>query len=308
MTRRDGVGVGYGVMNVTDLIVDLGDGRSLDVALAGPADGSVVVLHHGTPASGRPIAPFVEAASARGIRLVSYSRPGYAGSSRLEGRSIADCVADVVAIVDHLGVDRFATMGWSGGGPHTLACAALLPERVTACATVAGVGPWGAEGLDFLEGMAPENHEEFGAALESVDALRTYLEPEAAQLADVTGADVAASLGGLVSDVDKAAATGEFAEYLAATFHDAVRDGIWGWFDDDIAFTRPWGFDLSVIRVPVWVWQGAQDLMVPFAHGEWLAGRIPDSRPMLRPEHGHLSLAVTAFGEILDDLMTVSGV
>ena len=158
MTRRDGVGVGYGVMNVTDLIVDLGDGRSLDVALAGPADGSVVVLHHGTPASGRPFAPFVEAASARGIRLVSYSRPATPAPAASRA-VIADCVADVVAIVDHLGVDRFATFGRSGGGPHTLACAALLPERVTACATVAGVGPWGAEGLDFLEGMAPENHE-----------------------------------------------------------------------------------------------------------------------------------------------------
>jgi pimeloyl-ACP methyl ester carboxylesterase len=293
-------------MNVTDLTVDLDDGRSLVVALAGPPDGSVVVLHHGTPSSGRPFAPFVDAASARGVRLVSYSRPGYAGSSRLEGRSIADCVADVVGIVDHLGVDRFATVGWFGGGPHTLACAALLPERVTACATVAGVGPWDADGLDFMEGMAPENHEEFGAALESADALRAYLEPEAAEIADVTGEQVAASLGGLVSDVDKAAATGGFAEYLAAMFHDAVRDGIWGWFDDDIAFTHPWGFDVSAIRVPVSVWQGAQDLMVPFTHGEWLAGRIPDSRPMLRPEHGHLSLAVAAFDEILDDLMAIS--
>jgi pimeloyl-ACP methyl ester carboxylesterase len=295
-------------MDVTELTVDLKDGRSLEVALAGPVEGSVVVLHHGTPGSARAFRPFVDAASARGTRLVSYSRPGYAGSSRSEGRTIANCVADVVEIVDHLGVGRFSTMGWSGGGPHTLACAALLPQRVTACATIAGVGPWGVEGLDFLEGMAPENHEEFGAALESADVLQAFLEPEAEELAGVTGDQVAAALGGLVSDVDKAALTGEFADYVAAMLHDSVRDGIWGWFDDDRAFTRPWGFDLPAIRVPVSVWQGAQDLMVPFAHGQWLAAHVPGARPMLRPEHGHLSLAVSAFGEILDDLMAVSEV
>jgi pimeloyl-ACP methyl ester carboxylesterase len=295
-------------MDVTELTVDLKDGRSLEVALAGPVEGNVVVLHHGTPGSARAFRPFVDAASARGTRLVSYSRPGYAGSSRSEGRTIANCVADVVEIVDHLGVGRFSTMGWSGGGPHTLACAALLPQRVTACATIAGVGPWGVEGLDFLEGMAPENHEEFGAALESADVLQAFLEPEAEELAGVTGDQVAAALGGLVSDVDKAALTGEFADYVAAMLHDSVRDGIWGWFDDDRAFTRPWGFDLPAIRVPVSVWQGAQDLMVPFAHGQWLAAHVPGARPMLRPEHGHLSLAVSAFGEILDDLMAVSEV
>lgn len=293
-------------MDVTELTIDLDDDRSLEVALAGSADGSVVVLHHGTPGSARPFRTFVDAASARGVRLVSYSRPGYSGSGRLPGRSIADCVADVVGIVDHLGVDRFSTMGWSGGGPHTLACAALLPERVTACATIAGVGPWDVEGLDFLAGMGPENHAEFGAALESAEVLQAFLEPEAKKLAGITGDEVATALGGLVSDVDKAALTGEFADYLAASLHDAVRDGIWGWFDDDLAFTRPWGFDLSAIRVPVSVWQGAQDLMVPFAHGQWLAAHIPGARPMLRPEHGHLSLAVAAFGEILDDLMAVS--
>jgi pimeloyl-ACP methyl ester carboxylesterase len=295
-------------MNVTELSITLEDNRSLEVAVAGPAEGSVVVLHHGTPSSARPFSSFVGAATARGVRLISYSRPGYAGSGRLEGRSISDCVADVVGIVDQLGVDRFSTMGWSGGGPHTLACAALLPERVVACATIAGVGPCGVEGLDFMEGMGAENHEEFGAALESPDALQAFLEPEAEALVGVTGEQIAAALGGLISDVDKAALTGEFADYLAATFHDAVREGIWGWFDDDVAFTRPWGFDVSSIRVPVSIWQGAQDLMVPFAHGQWLAAHIPDARPMLRPEHGHLSLAVNAFGEIIDDLLAVSEV
>ena len=293
-------------MDVTELTVDLEDGRSLEVSVAGPSEGSGIALPHGTPGSGRPFRTFVDQAAARGIRLVSYSRPGYGGSTRHEGRSIADCAADVVRIADHLGVDRFATMGWSGGGPHTLACAALLPERVTACATIAGVGPWGGEGLDFLEGMGPENHKEFGAALESGDALRAYLEPEAEVLAGLTGDQVAAALGGLASDVDKAALTGKFADYLAAGFSDAVRNGIWGWFDDDLAFTRPWGFDLSSIRAPVSVWQGAQDLMVPFAHGQWLAAHVPDARPMLRPEHGHLSLAVAAFGELIDDLMSTS--
>jgi pimeloyl-ACP methyl ester carboxylesterase len=295
-------------MDVTELTVDLEDGRSLELAVTGPAEGDVVVLHHGTPSSARPFRSFVDATTARGIRLISYSRPGYAGSTRNEGRSIAGCADDVVRIVDHLDVGRFSTMGWSGGGPHALACAALLPERVIACATIAGAGPYGVEGLDFMEGMGAENHEEYGAAVESGDALRVFLEPEAKSLATVTGEQLVAALGGLASDVDRAALTGEFADDLAATFRDAVRDGIWGWFDDDLAFTRPWGFDLSSLRVPVSVWQGAQDLMVPIAHGHWLVDHIPSARPKLRSEHGHLSLVVGAFGEILDDLMAISEV
>ena len=295
-------------MDVTELSLDVGEGRSLDVRIAGPRDGAILVAHHGTPSTGRPFRPSVEAAGERGVRIVSYSRPGYAGSTRDTHRSVASCAADTARIVDHLGVERFFTSGQSGGGPHALACAALLPDRVVACATTAGVGPWKADGLDFLAGMADENVQEFGAALAGADELRAFLERDADSLRDTTADDLAEALGGLLSPVDVAALTGEVAEHSTAMLHEAISTGIWGWFDDDVAFTTPWGFDLADIRVPVTVWQGAQDRMVPFAHGKWLAANIPTAKARLLPEEGHLSLIVGSFPQILDDLMAVSEV
>ena len=111
------------------------------------------------------------------------------------------------------------------------------------------------------------------------------------------------AFGDLVSAVDVAALTGDFAAYVAASFRQALANGIWGWLDDDLAFTRPWGFDLASINVPVVVWQGGQDRMVPFAHGQWLAAHLPSARAMLLPAEGHLSIAVDKFGEIIGELV-----
>jgi pimeloyl-ACP methyl ester carboxylesterase len=290
-------------MDVSSFSVGLPGGRSLEVSVSGPQQATPLVLHHGTPSDRTQYPPFAQAAAVRGLRLVSYSRPGYGSSSRQPGRAIADCAADTLAIVEQLGARRFYTAGWSGGGPHALACAALLPDRVLACATIAGVGPFGAAGLDFLEGMGRENQEEFGAALAGPSKLQDYLEHQAQVLAEVTGEQVAAALGDLVSAADVGALTGDFTAYLATTFRQAVSTGIWGWFDDDLAFTGPWGFDLDAVDVPVVVWQGGQDRMVPFAHGQWLATQVPAARPRLLTEEGHLSIAVASFGKILDDLL-----
>jgi pimeloyl-ACP methyl ester carboxylesterase len=278
-------------------------GRRLDVELSGPRDGQVVLAHHGTPDAGTMFEPLVDAAGARGLRHVTYSRPGYGGSERHEGRRVADCAADVVAILDHLEVDRCFTVGTSGGGPHAVACAALLPERTIAAASVAGVAPWSAEGLDWLDGMGAENQAEFGAARAGAEALREFLDRAATGLRDADGAGLQRAFGDLLSDVDKSALTGDFAEYLAASGREGLRTGIWGWFDDDVAFLSEWGFSLDEIEVPVTVWQGAQDRFVPFAHGEWLAEHVAGARAELRPEHGHLSLTVGAYGDVLDDLL-----
>jgi pimeloyl-ACP methyl ester carboxylesterase len=290
-------------MQVVSFSLTLADGRSLDVAVSGPEGGTPLVVHHGTPGERSQYAPFAEAAAARGLRYVSYSRPGYGGSSRQPGRVVADCATDTAAILAQLGADRCYTVGASGGGPHALACAAVLADQVLGCATVAGVGPFGAAELDFLEGMGRENHEEFGATLAGPAALQTYLEHEARTLAEVTGEQVAAALGDLVSPVDVAALTGDFAAYVAASLRQSVAGGIWGWFDDDLAFTRPWGFELDRIGVPVAVWQGSQDRMVPYAHGRWLAAHLPGARAKLFPDEGHLSIAVDKFGEIIGDLV-----
>jgi pimeloyl-ACP methyl ester carboxylesterase len=263
----------------------------------------VVLFHTGTPDDGPLLGSFVEAGAERGLRHLSYSRPGYGDSDRLPGRRAADCVEDVTAIVEALGIDSFVTVGWSGGGPHALACAALLPDRVRASATIAGVAPYSAEGLDWLDGMGDENLAEFAAAQAGEDALRGYLEKEAKTFGVVTAGDVLAAFGDLISEADRPALTGEFAEWAAAATRGALRTGIWGWFEDDMAFIQDWGFDLGTIEVPVAIWQGDDDRFVPFAHGRWLAENVSGAQPFLRAGEGHLSIAVGAYGEILDQLL-----
>jgi len=282
--------------------VSLDDGRNLDVAVAGDADAIPFVFHHGTPGSAIVFEPFLEEVLARGLRYVASSRPGYGDSTRWNGRTVVDCVADTLAVVEQLGHGRFFTAGWSGGAPHAIACAGLMPDRVLAAASIAGPAPRGAEGLDWLGGMGDENVEEFGAAIAGPDELRSYLEKVGPEFGSVTGDEIVAVLGDLVGEVDKTALTGELGSFLAGNIREGLRNGIWGWFDDDLAFVRDWGFDLSALAVPTTVWQGAQDRMVPFSHGEWLAGHAP-VRARLLPGHGHLSLAVASFPTILDDLL-----
>jgi pimeloyl-ACP methyl ester carboxylesterase len=283
--------------------VDLADGRVLEALTAGPDDGLPLVFHNGTPTAAALFPPMVEIATSRGLRLVTYSRPGYAGSTARPGRSVADAASDVAALLDALGATSFLTVGWSGGGPHALACAAMLSGRCLAAASLSGVAPFPADGLDWMAGMGPENVEEFTLTQQGESALTPWLEVEAASLASVQADEVAAALGGLVSDVDAAALTGEFAEYMATSFRRAVSSGVAGWRDDDLAFARGWGFDLARIERPVAVWQGGEDRMVPFAHGTWLAAHIPGARPHLYPDEGHLSLGVAAFDRIVDDLV-----
>jgi len=144
------------------------------------------------------------------------------------------------------------------------------------------------------------------AARDPAEHLR-WMEPQREWLADATAVSVVEQLTSLIPPVDESALDGDLGEMVAASFREAARNGIWGWYDDDLAYTRPWGFDLASIPVPVSVWQGGQDLMVPFAHGQWLAGHVPGARAHLYPEHGHLSLAVASIGPILDDLLETTG-
>lgn len=270
-------------------------------ASAGPGR-DAVLMHLGTPSAGIPYDPVVEAVVARNHRFVTYSRPGYGNSTRWAGRSVADCVEDVTAVVDTLGLERVHVVGWSGGGPHALACAALLPSIVASAATLAGVAPSDVAELDWLAGMAVENVDEFGAAFAGPHALQSYLETAADAMRDSTGETIAEALGGLVTDVDRSALGGSLADYLAELMRLALSHGIWGWYDDDVAFVHDWGFSLAEITVPVTIWQGRQDAMVPFAHGEWLAAHVPGARAMLLEDEGHISL-VTRFDDVLDALL-----
>lgn len=284
-------------------VITTPDGRRLETYVSGPEDGTVFVYHTGTPSGGPLFEQMVSAGVDRGLRVVTWSRPGYAGSTRLPGRSVGQVADDVATVLDALGAERCYVAGESGGGPHTLATAALLPGRVIGAATIASVAPYRADGLDWLAGMGAENIEEFGAALDGPSALEAFLNRFAGSLASITPADVADSLGDLIPEVDRASLTGDFAASVAASLRASVSSGIWGWFDDDIAFVTPWGFDLASIRVPVTVWQGKQDRMVPYPHGEWLAAHIPGAQLRLEPELGHLSLEVEAFPRVLDELL-----
>src|SRR6202789_2728322 len=191
-------------------LVPLADGRDLDVLTVGPEDGFPLVVHEGTPGGLVPNGKIVGAAEERGLRVVMTARPGYEGSTPRPGRRVADVADDVAQVLDALGAGQFVSIGFSGGGPHSLACAALLPGRCLAAASVAGVGPYGVDGLDFLAGMGPENVEEFGLAIQGEAALTPFLEKEAAALRDITGEQIVGALAGLISGADAAVLTGEF--------------------------------------------------------------------------------------------------
>lgn len=280
------------------------DGRQLEYRVTGRLDGPAVLFHTGTPGATADFSGVTGAASAAGVRLIGYSRPGYGRSTERPGRSVADVVEDSVALLDELGVHEFRTLGWSGGGPHALACAALLPGRCKAAALLASVAPYGARGLDWMDGMDQSNVEEFTATLAGVDELVAHLQPDVEGLANISGAELAEGMGGLLSSVDKAAVTGTFSDELAFAFRGAVENGVAGWRDDDLAFARDWGFELSSITIPVAVWQGRQDRMVPYAHGEWLVAEIPNARAHLFEDEGHVSL-IAQIDKILADLATL---
>src|SRR4051794_12383227 len=254
--------------------VAVGGGRTVRVREGGAPDGPVAVMHHGTPGVGLLFRQEAEHAARLGLRLAAYDRPGYGGSTAQPGRNVADAAADVAAIVDALGVERFTTYGVSGGGPHALACAAGLPSRCVAAASVAGVGPFDALDLDWLAGMGEGNVAEFGAAREGREALTAFCSREAEGLVGVGPEQLADAMRPHLSAVDAAALTGEFAAHLLATIRTGLEPGVDGWVDDDLAFLAPWGFDVGAIAVPVLVWQGEQDLMVPAGHGRWLARHV----------------------------------
>ena len=282
--------------------VRLPDGRRLDLRVSGPADGFPLVFHHGTPGAATPVRALERAVHARGLRLVTTSRPGYGDSSPQPGRAVVDVVADTAAVLASIGAERCLVAGWSGGGPHALACGARL-EATTAVLVIAGIAPYGAEGLDWMSGMGEETVVEFSAAARGEDELRPHLLAEREQLKDITAGDLVSSMQTLLPDVDKAVLTGEFGEDLAASFREALRTGVEGYLDDELAFTSPWGFGLDEISAPVMIWQGSADLMVPFSHGQWLASQLPGASAHLEAGEGHLSVGLGALDRMLDELV-----
>jgi pimeloyl-ACP methyl ester carboxylesterase len=250
------------------LSVPVDDGRVLEVAAAGPPDGMALFSHHGTPGAAEMFAPLVQIGAARGLRHITYSRPGYGASDRRPGRTVARCIADVEAVADALGYERLYSVGGSGGGPHSVACATLLPERVIAAASIASPAPVDAAGLDWTAGMGMENVTELSKAHGDDDGCKTYLEVQAGAMLAGSAEGIVAVLGDVVAEVDKRALSGEL-----------VAD-----------------------HAPLSVWHGGQDRFVPAARGEWLA-RLLAANAHLRPDDGHLSLTLSSYGEVLDVLL-----
>jgi pimeloyl-ACP methyl ester carboxylesterase len=279
------------------------DGRPLDVHEGGDPRGVAVVAIYGTPSGGLIYEQHSDEAARQGIRLVSWARPGYAGSDPQPGRTVADVVPDAGAVADALGIERFGVWGVSGGGPHALALAALLPDRVPAAASLAGVAPWEAEGLDYLDGMGEANLEEFAAVLEGRTALEPLLQAYRTAFATATGADLRREFATLLSEVDAAVASDDLADHLVGTMQAGLAHGVDGWADDDLAFVAPWGFDLDAIAVPVLIWHGEHDRFVPTSHGRWLAARVPGAEARISAEDGHLTLMAHRVGEVHDWLL-----
>lgn len=263
-----------------ELDLELSDGRRLhvyDAGAEGVDDPLTVFWHHGTPNIGAPPEPLFPAAARLGIRWIGYDRPGYGGSTPLLDRNLASAAADVARIADALGIERFAVMGHSGGGPHALACGALLPGRVLAVVSVAGLAPFGAEGLDWFGGMRPSGVASLRAAAggraakESYEASAPEFDPE------------------MFTPEDYDALSGPWS-WLSSVVGPAREGGPGGLIDDDLAYVAPWGFDPAEVTPPVLLLHGSRDRVVPCTHSEWLARRCPSVELRLCPDDGHLSV------------------
>jgi pimeloyl-ACP methyl ester carboxylesterase len=266
-----------------ELDIRLDDGRALH-GYDRPPEGTPVALtllwHHGTPNIGTPPAPLFAASDRLGIRWVSYDRPGYGGSTRVIGRDVASAAADAGAIADALGIERFAVMGHSGGGPHALACAALMPDRVQAVVSGAGLAPFGAEGLDWFAGMAPSGVAALRAALEGLETKERY---EASAPGDDSGFTAA----------DHAALAAEWG-WFGSVVEPALADGPGGLVDDDLAYVAPWGYEPGAVSAPTLLIHGSDDRVVPASHSRWLARQIPQAELRESPGAGHISVLTGA--------------
>jgi pimeloyl-ACP methyl ester carboxylesterase len=281
-----------------DRTVQTPDGRTLAIEEAGDPNGRPVLVHEGTPNSRHLYPPAAIDAAARGLRLISYDRPGYGGSSPMPGRTVADCAADVRAICAELGISRLAMWGISGGGPHVLACAALLPDLVSVVASLASLAPLDAEGLDWFAGMGELNADDTRQFLRDREAARAKLDADREQALGASAAELIKGLQTLLSPTDAAVLNDGLAEHLVYCEHEGLAPGSQGWWDDGVAHCTPWGFELSAISVPVLLMHGRQDQFVPFGHGQWLAAHIPGVEARLFDHDGHLTLLTNRVPEV----------
>jgi pimeloyl-ACP methyl ester carboxylesterase len=255
---------------VEPLDIPVGDERTVRVYDTG-GDGPALLWHHGSPQTGALLPPLLDAARERGLRLVGYGRPSYGGSTPDPGRDVARAAEDVRRLADAIGLDRFAVMGASGGGPHALACAALLGDRVPGAVVLASPAPY-TDTFDWFAGMVDPSGLRAGlAGREARAALPESFDPESFVAADW------------------AVLEAEWAS-LGQDAMTAGRAGPDGQIDDDVAFAHPWGFALDAVSTPVLVVQGGLDRVIPPSHADALLRGLPAGELWLRPRDGHVSV------------------
>ena len=284
-------------------LLTLKDGRKLEYLTNGVESDKAILFLHGTPGSALAWNSYLP--EVKGVRAISTSRAGYGLSDRHKGRSVADDLNDQQQILDHFGIKSFVSVGWSGGGPHSLNM--TREARCKAAFTLAGVGEWGNADLDFLADMGPENHEEFGEALKGEAAIEEWMKANALGYNTIKGSELIEAFGGLIGDADKRALTPEVAEVMATGMRHSNSVSFYGWLDDDLAFVRDFGFDITKIDKPVVLYQGDDDFMVPHAHGYWLEKKVPTAKLNFVPGHGHISLIFEYRNQIIKEALEFLG-
>ena len=263
--------------------VHTGDGRLLDALVSGPPDGTVLVLHTGTPCGLVPLPAGLDPAP-MGIRTVLYARPGYGRSTPQAGRIVADVAGDTAAILDALGADKFFNLGWSGGGPFALACDALLADRCLATAVIAGIAPYTeAEASSPVRAWYEADEDNQLAFAGDIEGFRQAVDAFVAQLANTEAENIASETN---SDADRRFFSQRYAEWVASFVRAAGVSGSHGAADDYLATFRDWGFPLTGIR-QVTLWQGTEDHFVPPFHAEWLKDHLPQAELRILEGEGH---------------------
>jgi len=276
--------------------------REVCLESGGDLSGVPVLVHNGSPNSRHLYGPWLADAGRKGIRLMSYDRPGYGQSTTYPDHTVASGADDVRAIAESLGLSRLGVWGISGGGPYALACGALLGDLVVGVGAVASLAPYGQIGLDYFQGMGERNVEDIELFFADREAARRKGHEDWQEFMAASPEQLAEGLKSLLCPADAQMLTGDLADWLVQSIHDGLAPGDQGWWDDGVSHLTDWGFQLSAIAIPTKVWHGRQDRFVPVQHGEWLAANIPDSEAEISDGDGHLTL-IDRIGEVHDWLL-----
>lgn len=276
----------------------LPDGRCIEYIDNGVSSKSALILHHGTPTSMTVWGTWLAAAAEEGIRAIAFTRPGYASSDRKVGRSIIDANEDLVEILNQLAVEKFVSVGWSGGGPYALASGLL--NKCSGVQLIASVSPYDAEDFDWFQDQTPEMVEEAKISARSLEDSINFKENYYKEFRDMTAEQFLTEYAKRSSFESFETTYREFSKDLSFSMHEALRDGVIGYAEDEYAFLRNWGFETKEIQVPVLIWQGLDDLSVSPHMARWLNANISNPTLKLLEGQHHSSIMVEKRAEILN--------